>query len=127
MIFEFDSGSPNHPEGFGAWRVRVDGDRISIVHQVRENVRQYPEMTLSDHDQRELQDSIDAARLDEQRQTSSQGVPDQPIATFRVGRGDARTVRVWIDGRKTDDPVVKLLHRLADLIEKLTGTRPVLT
>jgi hypothetical protein len=32
---------------------------------------------------------------------------------------------VWIDWKKTD-PVVKLVRRIAALIEKFTGTRPVL-
>jgi hypothetical protein len=126
MFFAFNSGSPHHPEGFGAWTVRIEDDRLRIEHQVRDKVTRYPEARLSAQEQTELRELIDAARLEKLPSESPRAIPDQPRVSFTLGQGAAsRTFQTSIDWTKTD-PLVTLVRRLAALIEKFTGAKPVL-
>jgi hypothetical protein len=110
-VFEFDSGSPHHPEGYGAWRVRWDESGFAITHQVRERVTDYPKVRLASDDQAALRALIDAADFETRGDTVPSAAPGRALAMFRVGSG--RAVRVWVDWDRTDDPIVRLTHKFA--------------
>jgi hypothetical protein len=125
--FEFDSGSSHHPEGFGAWRVRWDASGFAITHQVRDRVIEYPPVRLAPEDDAALRALIDAAGLDRRGDAVPPAAPGRPVATFRTGNGDrGRSVRVWVDWDRDGDPIVRLTHKIGELIEKHTGVTPVL-
>jgi hypothetical protein len=123
-VFEFDSGSPHHPEGFGAWRVRWDESGFAITHQVRDRVTDYPKVRLAPEDESALRALIDAADFETRGDTVPSAAPGRPFAVFRVGSG--RVVRVWVDWDRTGDPIVRLTDKIGELIEKHTGVTPVL-
>ena len=126
-VFEFDSGSPNHPEGFGAWRVRWDASGFAVSHQVRDRVTDYPPVRLAPEDESALRALIEAATLETRGDSLPAGAPGRPMAVFRTGRGgDVATVRVWVDWDRAGDPIVELVRKIGELIEKHTGVRPVL-
>lgn len=126
-VFEFGSGSPHHPEGFGAWTVRWDDTGFSITHRVRDDVIEYPPVSLAGDDEAELRKLIDAAALERREDSHTPGTPDRVPASFRIARGEhVTTVKVWVDWDRPDDPVVQLIQKIAALIEKHTGVTPVL-
>ena len=126
-MFEFDSGSPHHSEGFGAWRVRWDESGFAITHQVRERVTDYPKVRLAPEDEAALRALIDAADFTTRGDTVPSAAPGRAFATFRIGSaGSSRVVRVWVDWDRTDDPIVRLTQKIGELIAKHTGVTPVL-
>ena len=127
LIFEFDSGGANHPEGYGAWKVRVDGGHAEFEHRVRGHVARYRPVTLPETEREKLWKLVNGAGLDKRPDSKQNGPPDEPRMTFIIKRGaDTRTVTIQLDSRQSDDPVLRLLQNVSELIEKYTGQRPVL-
>jgi hypothetical protein len=127
MNFEFSSGATHHPEGFGAWSVKWDGRAFVITHQVREQKKQYPPATLSSQDERELLALLEQARQQELTDNGGRVVPDRVQASFTFTTGaDSKTIRTWVDRNRQDDALAKLMRKIAQLIEKHTGVKPVL-
>jgi hypothetical protein len=127
MVFEFSSGAPNHPEGFGAWTVRWDGRQLAIEHRVRDRVTRYPAVAPAAEDSAALGKLIEAARLEEGARELRAAPPGRVPASFKIRRGAKETTaKVWVDWDRPGDPVTQLVRKLGELIERHTGTRPVL-
>ncbi len=127
MTFEFNSGASHHPEGFGAWTVRWNNSLLCIAHQVRDKIEKFPPVSLSSQDKAELQKLIDAANLESSAPTLAPTAPGSVPATFRITRGEKiNTTKRWVDWDRSADPVLILIKKLAELIEKHTAAKPVL-
>jgi hypothetical protein len=126
-VFEFDSGAANHPEGFGAWKIKVQGNRADFEHRVHQRTTRYPPVTLTEPEQNGLWDLIGALDFSQHSQTVRPSIPDQAALTLSISdRAGTRRLNVRVDWNKTDEPVARLVQRLAELIAKYTGEKPVL-
>jgi hypothetical protein len=126
-VFEFDSGAATHPEGFGAWKVKVQGNRADFEHRVHQRTTRYPPVTLTESEQNGLWNLIGALDFSQRSQTVRPSIPDQAALILSLSdRTGTRRLYVLVDWNKADDPVTRLVQRLAELIAKYTGEKPVL-
>lgn len=127
MIFDFDSGGASHPEGFGAWRVQVDGHQVTITHTVRDDVTTFPVATLTDDEHAGLWRCVEAIERTPPDAAATRPSPGQPLMTFTVTR-HAQTTKRSVSAVSTDvaPGVSALLHFLAELIHRRTGQRPTM-
>ena len=130
MMFVFDSGGASHPEGFGAWRVHVNGHRAEFAHTVRDDLTTYPAAILTEEEFASLWRLID--RADQAEPTSRGAVgakpaPGQPLMTVSFTRG-ATTRQLPAAGISagTQEGMGELLRFVTDLIHRHTGQRAVI-
>ena len=127
-VFEFSSGGEYHPEGFGEWRLRLDAaGALSITHNVRDEVKDYGAFTVTEKENSELWELIQAANIESLGSSQRPGVPDEVKYTFVLrDETQAHSVEIWINDARENDKIVALVDRIATLIEAYTGQKPVL-
>lgn len=126
--FAFDSGGAHHIEGYGAWQVtaRRTGE-LAVAHQVRDDVRSYPPVSLPAAEQAAFWKLVDEAGLATLDVADRPGVPDESIYTFRLeveGR-EPVAVKVWQNDLAKHPALVRLRDELRALIERHHGEKPV--
>lgn len=128
QVFQFSSGGAYHFEGFGEWRIGLEADgALSIEHDVRGEVKDYGTFTLSDKENQEMWELIQAADIENLETSQRTGMPDEVQYTFTLKNGtQAHTAEIWIDDARQNERLVALVDRLGALIESYTGQEPVL-
>lgn len=129
MIFTFDSGGASHPEGFGAWRVHVDGYRVEFAHTVREDVTNYPPAILTEEELASLWrliDLADRAADTPGQDTVTKPTPGESVMTFTLTRGATTRLLSAAGTSAASAGIVDLLRFVSDLIHRHTGQRPVM-
>jgi hypothetical protein len=128
QVFQFSSGGAYHFEGFGEWRIRLEaGGALSIEHDVRGEVKDYGTFTLSDKENQEMWELIQAADIENLETSQRTGMPDEVQYTFNLKDGtQAYTAKIWIDDARQNERLGALVDRLGALIESYTGREPVL-
>lgn len=127
-VFEFSSGGAHHPQGFGEWRVSLDATgAFSITHNIRDEVKDYGTFTLTERENTELWELVQAANIEGLESSQRPGVPDEVKYTFALRDGtQAHSVEIWINDARENDKIIALVDHIATLIEAYTGQKPIL-
>ncbi len=129
QVFEFSSGGAYHLEGYREWQIKLDtGGNLSISHNVRGEIKNYGTFPLTEPENSELWQLIQAMRLEKMSPPQRAGMPDEAQYSFSLEdeNGHVRSVEIWINDARQNDKIVILVDQIALLIEQYTGQMPVL-
>ena len=126
--FEFSSGGASHPQGYGAWLLKVTASgAVSIAHDVRGQVTDYGTFALGEDEAGALWASIDRAGIERLESSTRPGVPGEVQYTFALADAcHSHAVDIWVRDALEDESLTALVDDLSTLIETHTGQRPVL-
>jgi hypothetical protein len=125
---EFSSGGEYHPTGYGAWTARLCGDgSLVITHVVRDETKSEDVVVLTKSESRKLFSLFCAVDIKGMKPPVRKGMPDE--VTYRLDLKDGSgTYRksVWLNDARQDPAIMDLVAYLETLIEKYTGSKPVM-
>ena len=127
-VLEFDTGGAYHPEGAGAWLVRVTGTgEMSVRHKVRDAVRDYGTFRLSAGETQALWRTIDDADLGKLRSSTRSGVPDEVHWSLRlVTEGRTCEASVWEYDALENRRLAQMAAWLGMLVKRYTKVPQVI-
>jgi hypothetical protein len=127
-LFAFSSAAGHDSDGFGEWRVRAEeSGRISIEHNVPGAVTDFGSFHLSPTETASLWDLITAAAFDQRSAAHRAAAPHEALLAFALSAQETlHSVQLWATEAFADETIARLILSVGDLIEKYTGTKPVL-
>ncbi len=129
QMFQFSSGGAYHFEGYGEWQIKLDtGGNLSISHNVQGEIKDYGTFPLTEPDNSELWQLIQAIGLDTMSPPQRAGMPDEAQYSFSLEdeNGPVRSVEIWINDAHQNDKIVAMVDQIGLLIEQYTGEEPVM-
>ncbi|HEY2980652.1 MAG TPA: hypothetical protein VGJ22_05690 [Anaerolineales bacterium] len=127
-LFAFSSASAHDSDGFGEWRVRAEeSGRLSIEHNLLGAVTDFGSFRLSPSENASLWDLIADAALEARGAAHRAAVPHEAMLAFALSAQETlHSVQLWATEAFADEPIARLIENMGNLIEKYTGTTPVL-
>lgn len=128
QMFEFSSGGAYHPQGYGEWHIKVDAaGKLAVAHNVQGDITRYGPFSLTEKENADLWQLVQAADLQGMSPPQRSGLPDEAQYTFTLKNdtGD-NELKMWVGDAQQDDKIMTLVDGLAMLIKKYTGQAPVL-
>jgi len=127
-LFAFSSASAHDSDGFGEWRVRAEeSGRFSIEHNVPGAVTDFGSFHLSPSETASLWDLITAAAFEQRSVSHRAAVPHEAMLAFALSAQERlHSVQLWATEAGADESIARLIESVGGLIEKYTGTKPVL-
>jgi hypothetical protein len=127
-IFSFSSGNAFHFEGFGEWKFELDAFGIlSITQNVRGIVKDYGNFRLTEEEKLKLWNLVLAINIEKMNSSTRKGNPDETQYTFLLTyKEQVHTLQMWSNDANKNNNIVTVVNRIATLIEKYTGDKPVL-
>ncbi len=126
--FKFSSGNANHFQGFGEWIIVLNSDnKFFITHNVCGVVKDYGNFLLTEKENSYLWKLISEMNIEEMRSSTRNGVPDEPVYTFRlIDKTQTYTAGIWGGEIKDSKEIVALINQIRVLIEKYAKKIPYL-
>jgi len=126
--FEFSSGNPYHPEGFGEWQFEVDlAGKISVRHIIQEEINDFGTFSLSPQEKINLWEQIQAADFQRSAIPEKSGMPDESQFIFVLHTPEGnQAYRIWQSDIAAYEKIAALVDQISILIEKYTGEEPIL-
>lgn len=127
-VFEFSSGGADHIQGLGEWQVTLAaGGAFSIAHNLRGEVEEYGAFELTERENSDLWDLIEAAGIEDLESSERPGVPDEVQYTLVLRDGTGlHEAKIWINDARENDDITALVEGIAVLIEAYVHQKPVL-
>ena len=128
QVWEFSSGGADHIQGLGEWQVTLDsGGAFSVAHNVRGDVEEYGSFELTERENSDLWELIEAAGIEDLESSERPGVPDEVQYTFVLKQGTGlHKAEIWVNDTRENDRITALVEGVAVLIEAYVHQKPVL-
>ena len=127
-LFAFSSAAAHDSDGFGEWRVRAEeSGRLTVEHNVLGAVTDFGSFSLSPSETASLWDLITAAAIEQRVPSRRAIVPHETLLAFALSAQETlHSVQLWANEAFADESIARLIEDVEKLIEKYTGTKPVL-
>jgi hypothetical protein len=104
-----------------------ESGRFSIEHNVPGAVTDFGSFVLSPSETASLWELITAAALERRNASRRAGSSHEAMLAFALSAHETlHSVQLWADEAFADQAIARLIESMGELIEKYTGTKPVL-
>ncbi|MFH1692236.1 MAG: hypothetical protein ABIC68_06725 [Candidatus Omnitrophota bacterium] len=125
--FTFDSGGEYHSEGFGAWRIRLSDQKVTITHSIRGKILLKSQHNLSLLENNKLWALVENMDLPSLKSSAREKIPSEVTYTFFYKKNEKEyEISIWINDASKIKEIKEFVLFVKKLIQTKTGKEPVI-